>query len=102
MESLEMNQTLTYPTDYDDGTIGNKIVEYIDEDIEKECINKAKSDKNKLSLKNASIEIFNGIIQIDFVAIHIIFFFKWFYPITFDYFIYLFFTNEFFEKCFKL
>ena len=29
-------------------------------------------------------------------------FFKWFYPITFDYFIYLFFTNEFFEKCFKL
>ena len=74
MESLEMNQTLTYPTDYDDGTIGNKIVEYIDEDIEKECINKAKSDKNKLSLKNASIEIFNGIIQIDFVAIPIIFF----------------------------
>ena len=49
MESLEMNQTLTYPTDYDDGTIGNKFVEYIDEDIEKKCINKIKSDKNKLS-----------------------------------------------------
>ena len=80
MESLEMNQTLTYPTDYDDGTIGNKIVEYIDEDIEKECINKAKSDKNKLSLKNASIEIFNGIIQIDFVAIPIIFFLNGFIP----------------------
>ena len=80
MESLEMNQTLTYPTDYDDGTIGNKFVEYIDEDIEKKCINKAKSDKNKLSLKKASFEIFNGIIQIDFIAIPIIFFLNGFIP----------------------
>ena len=86
-----MNQTLTYPTDYDDGTIGNKFVEYIDEDIEKKCINKIKSDKNKLSLKNASFEIFNGIIQIDFVAIPIIFFLNGFIPsllvISFIYFL---------------
>ena len=91
MESLEMNQTLTYPTDYDDGTIGNKFVEYIDEDIEKKCINKIKSDKNKLSLKNASFEIFNGIIQIDFIAIPIIFFLNGFIPsllvISFIYFL---------------
>ncbi len=86
-----MNQTLTYPTDYDDGTIGNKFVEYIDEDIEKKCINKIKSDKNKLSLKNASFEIFNGIIQIDFIAIPIIFFLNGFIPsllvISFIYFL---------------
>ena len=83
MENLEINQTLTYPTDYDDGTNENKFNEFIDEDIEKNCIKKTKSDKNKLTLKNASIEIFNTIIQIDFIVTPILFFLNGFIPSIF-------------------
>ena len=83
MENIEINQTLTYPTDYDDGSNENKFNEFIDEDIEKNCIKKAKSDKNKLTLKKASIEIFNAIIQIDFIVTPILFFLNGFIPSIF-------------------
>ncbi len=83
MENIEINQTLTYPTDYDDGSNENKFNEFINEDIEKNCIKKAKSDKNTLTLKKPSIEIFNAIIQIDFIVTPILFFLNGFIPSIF-------------------